>query len=43
MSEINMRQPVFTNSAFRPFTKKKKKKKTIKRIQRSRRFEIYLS
>ena len=30
MSEINMRQPVFTNSAFRPFTKKKKKKKQLK-------------
>ena len=37
MPEMHLRQPVFTHSAYGPFTKNKEK------IQRNKRFTIHLS
>ena len=41
MSEMNLRQPRFTYSASRTFTKNKKRIKNLKK--ENRRFKIYLS
>ena len=41
--ENHLRQPGFTYSACGPFTKTKKKQRKNKKIQRNRRFKIYLS
>ena len=40
MSEMHLRQPGFTSSAFGPFTKNKER---ILKNERNRRFVIYLS
>ena len=44
MPEMHLRQPEFTYSASRPFTKKAKKEfKNVKKKKKHRRFKIYLS